>query len=136
MYKHPAKYYRCSSKTVGGVSRTNHVPFVQLVRKNHVSISGRTNGQTDDRTDGWTIERTDERTNERTDERTDQRTYQRTNGRMDGRTNERADERTDGRTDRSRLICPSILCREGITSCFMLPTSTNTSLLLRRFFTL
>jgi hypothetical protein len=34
VYKHPAKYESCSSKTVGGVSRTNHVPFMQLVRKN------------------------------------------------------------------------------------------------------
>jgi hypothetical protein len=34
VYKHPTKYESCSSKTVGGVSRTNHVPFMQLVRKN------------------------------------------------------------------------------------------------------
>ena len=37
VYKHPATYYSCSSKTVRGVSRTNHVPFMQLVRKKWLS---------------------------------------------------------------------------------------------------
>ena len=40
VYKHHTKYESCSSKTVGGDSRTNHV-----------SISGRTDERTDERTD-------------------------------------------------------------------------------------
>jgi hypothetical protein len=39
VYKHPAKYESCSSKTVGGDSRTIHVPFMQLVRKKHTAIN-------------------------------------------------------------------------------------------------
>ena len=37
VYKHPVKYESCSSKTVGGVSRTNHLPFMQLLWKKWLS---------------------------------------------------------------------------------------------------
>jgi hypothetical protein len=44
-------------KAVAGVSRTNHVPFMQLVRKLYEEIAGQTmylypNGRTDGRMDG------------------------------------------------------------------------------------